>query len=230
MIEDMYPRGYASKSIIWIDQISPNRRGGWEPREANIRQFSAKFYDRLALGSDPMLVLLVVLERHAWVVESVEAIISDGKLRNPYLDCHLLFFKDAGDRIGVRSAIDDFGLQENEASEALPHELVSRKLQGKVLCVSMDGKTSIVDSLRRAGFPDSVLSELFVEQRIPAGKNSNLMAQIGSQSGNHFCLLYAWEGLRTTTPDVKRGFQKCYEARSATKVVSLFKDWIVEGV
>jgi hypothetical protein len=216
------------QSIIWIGQVGA-RRGAdpWKPREANLTELSGRFFERVSAGSDSILILLAVLNEHEWVAESVESIIARGVQISSGIKFELKTFKHASDQGGVLDAIAQFGLR---APTQLSCERVRRRLDGrKVLCVSMDGRTSILDSLKRAGFADETITSYFEEERIAGGKNSNLMERLVSLSSKYGFLLYAWEGLRTSTPAVKCSFGKCYEAQTASKVVALFKQWISEG-
>lgn len=227
-LENTCPEYLQNQSVVWIRQVAPRRQNGsWKPGAANFNEFSGRFFERISAGSDPILVLLVVPDDHTWVVQSAEAIIE--RATNEFgVQCHLKTFQHASDQSGVLDAISEFKLQ---APPQLSYGKVAEKIGGRrVLCVSMEGRTSILDSLKRAGFPEETISACFDETRILGGKNSNLMEYLISSSKKYGCLLYAWDGLRTSTADVKGSFGKCYEAPTAAKVVHLFKRWILEGV
>jgi hypothetical protein len=100
----------------------------------------------------------------------------------------------------------------------------SRIADGKILCVSLQGKTSICSALRRAGFSADAITECFAEEQYKGGRNSNLMQDLKSKAQYHSCLLYAWAGLRTSTSDVKEAYKYgCHEASTVSQVVELFK-------
>ena len=102
---------------------------------------------------------------------------------------------------------------------------------GKIICVSLAGKTSILVALQRAGFSSAAIAECFEEEVIEGAKNSNLNSHLKSRAGSYPYLIYAWDGARTSTPEVKKAYAiDCVEARSAAQVVEIFKKWITEGV
>ena len=101
---------------------------------------------------------------------------------------------------------------------------------GQILCMSLHGKTSVYTALERAGFSPVAIRECFHEEIRLGARNSNLMVDLKSCADKYTYLIYAWEGLRTLSPDVKKRFKYgCQEARSAAQVVDLFKSWIMEG-
>lgn len=227
-LENACPEYLQNRSVVWIRQVAPRKQDDpWKPAAANFNEFSGRFFERISAGSDSILILLVVPDEHPWVVQSAKAIIE--RATNEHgVQCDLKTFQHASDQSGVLDAISEFKLQ---APPRLSQGKVAEKTGGrKVLCVSMQGRTSILDSLKRAGFPEETISACFDETRIVGSKNSNLMEHLISSSKTYGCLLYAWDGLRTSTADVKGSFGKCYEAPTAAKVVDLFKRWILEGV
>ena len=100
---------------------------------------------------------------------------------------------------------------------------------GRVLCVSLEGKTSIIEALERAGFASDAVSQCFEEERVEGGRNSGLLQHLSSRSLQYRYLLYAFDGLRTLSPAIKHKFVKCWEAPNAAKVVAQFKKWITQG-
>lgn len=118
---------------------------------------------------------------------------------------------------------------EIETQPQIAVEIIRKKVSsGKILCVSLAGKTSIPSALQRAGFSPAAIEECFEEEVIEGARNSNLNSHLKSRAGSYPYLIYAWEGARTSTPEVKDGFAiGCVEARSAAQVVELFKKWIM---
>jgi len=215
------PEHLENRSVIWIRQIGVGR-------EANLKELSGAYFDRVRPGVESVLVLLAVVRGREFVIDAVRGIIARGKESSAQTECELLVFKNAGDRNGVLDRIIAFGLQ---SPTALSCGAIRAKISdGRILCVSMKGRTSILDSLSRAGFTGEAIQTFFDEERIEGARNSSLMEYLDSRSRNYKYLLYAWDGLRTLKSEVKRGFEKCYEAPSASKVVDLFRRWIVEGV
>jgi hypothetical protein len=133
-----------------------------------------------------------------------------------------------GDKQWVLTAIAEYSLPLPWDHIAESH-LRARIGSNTVLCVSMSGRTSILDALRRAKFENSAIAKCFLEERINGARNSSLIEHIGSRANQHRYLLYAWEGLRTIKPEVKDRFEKAYEAHSAAAVVELFRRWIADG-
>jgi hypothetical protein len=90
----------------------------------------------------------------------------------------------------------------------------------------MEGTTSVLDALRRSGFSDATLAMFFEEERIGGARNSGLMEHLAARADQFACLLYAFHGLRTLTPEVKGKFRKCYEAPSAAKLAQIALRWM----
>jgi hypothetical protein len=98
----------------------------------------------------------------------------------------------------------------------------------RVLCANLEGKTSFFEALIRAGVPAEACGRFFVERSVTAGRNSNLMSVLGEEAKICDHLLYAWDGLRTLTPAVKRKFKgKAYEAQTGPKVIEIFRKWLL---
>lgn len=214
--EGPYSEHQASGSLIWIRQKAMNR-------EVNLHEFSARFFDRVK-QADSVLTLLAILKGREWVEASVLGIIGRAKESVPDLSCELLTFRNAGDRNGVTKALDAFGLP--SPSLVAREKMRTKVADEKVLCVSLEGKTSILDALGRAGFGAETIQAHFCEERIDGARNSGLMEHLALRSIQYKHLLYAWDGLRTLTPAVSRKFTTCCEAPNAAKVVQLFKRWI----
>lgn len=214
--EGPYSEHQASGSLVWIRQKAMNR-------EVNLHEFSARFFDRVK-QADSVLTLLAILKGREWVDASVRGIIARGKENRPDLSCEMQTFRNAGDRDGVMRALDAFGLP---SPSLIGREKVRAKVsEEKVLCVSLEGKTSILDALARAGFEAETIQAHFHEERIDGSRNSGLMEHLALRAVQYKHLLYAWDGLRTLKPEVGRKFTTCCEAPNAAKVVQVFKKWI----
>jgi hypothetical protein len=218
IIDDVHSEHLGNGSLIWIRQ-GPNGM-------ASMNEFSERFFDLIKVA-DSILVLLAAPRGREYVVQSVEGILQKGKEKRENLTCELVPFKNAGDRDGVLQRLKDFGLPDSVAVDVAT--IRSKIPDGQVLCVSGDGKTRILEALIRASFSEEAVETCFCEKRIEGGRNSNLMEAIESRSDQHTHLIYAWGGLRSMPPKVKRKFHKCYEAQNAAKVVQMFKDYITEG-
>jgi hypothetical protein len=214
--EEPYSGHQASGSLVWIRQKAMNR-------EVNLHEFSSRFFDRVK-QADSVLTLLAILRGREWVEASVQGIITRAKETMPDLNSEVLTFRNAGDRSGVIKALDAFGLA---SPSLIGREKVRAKVsEDKVLCVSLEGKTSILDALLRAGFEAETIQAHFHEERIDGARNSGLMEHLALRAVQYKHLLYAWDGLRTLKPEVGRKFTTCCEAPNAAKVVQLFKKWI----
>ena len=219
-LDEVYSEHQKNGSLIWIRQKGMNR-------EVNLGEFSEQFFDRVK-SANSVLVLLTVLRGREWVESSVRAMIEKAKSENDALQCELKVFSNAGDRKGVVEALENFELPSPDFVQVTT--IRQRIPEGKILCVSLEGKTKIVDALGRAGFTEEAIEECFLEERIEGARNSNLMEHLSSRSKQHSHLLYAWEGLRTLKPEVKDKFEKCYEGQSAAVIAAMFKKWVMEGV
>lgn len=214
--EGPYSEHQASGSLVWIRQKAVNR-------EVNLHEFSARFFDRVK-HADSALILLAILKEREWVEASVQGMIDRARESMPDLGCEMLTFRNAGDRNGVMNALDAFGLP---SPTVIGREKVCARVSGgKVLCVSLEGKTSILDALGRAGFDAEAIHAHFHEERIVGARNSGLIEHLALRAAQYKHLLYAWDGLRTLKPDVGRKFTTCCEAPNAAKVVQIFKKWI----
>lgn len=221
-LDHHYSEQLQNGSLIWIRQAGQNR-------EANLKEFAGRFNDRMKRDApESVLVLLAVLKTcESWLENAVQGIIRRG-IGGGTTKYEVVIWKNAGDRDWVLEQVKRFELPVTVEVET--PTIRAKVPQGKILCISMSGKTSVLDSLRRAGFSADAIHECFEEERIKGSKNSGLMELLAARSNHHTHLIYAWDGLRTLKPEVKGKFAKCYEASSAAKVTELLKRWILEGV
>jgi hypothetical protein len=220
ILDERYPNHLNTQTVIWIRQ-----RNG---REANLNDLAGRLFGRLKEGSEKVLVLLGVPRGSEWIVDSVRKMLERGKDQYSEANFDLRTFENLGDRVGVQDAILSFEpLDIGEISAAMVRKKAGN--EGRILCVSLDGKTQICDALKRAGFSDAAVEECFTEERIPGARNSNLIEQLGAKSKHYTHLLYAWDGLRTLKPATKGKYSVCYEAPTASMVVDLFRRWIVSN-
>jgi len=167
-------------------------------------------------------MILHVPRGRAWVTASIEGI-----LKNSTVEFDIKPFYNDGDCEGVLKCLAEFGL-------ATPDPLdcggVRKKIPcGKILCISLDTKTSVIDGLTRAGFAPETIAECFEEERIEGGQNSGLLQHLSSRSLQYRYLIYAFDGLRHLSPAVKHKFVKYWNQANAAKVVAQFKKWIMEA-
>lgn len=227
-VEEAYPEHLKNRSVVWIPQEGVKTLP--PPRAVNLNQFVSQFLDRVK-SAESIMILLALPAGQEWVEEKIWNIVERGVDLNPHLSFFdVVPFKDASDRNGVIKAIKEFDIP-----LAVPIGIESiriKVIQGKILCVSCEGKPSILEALRRTGFAPESIETCFEEERINPGKNSNLMNLLTERAKQYPQLLYAWDGgLRYLHPKVKSKFSThCFEAQGAAKVVERFKEWIMEGV
>jgi len=211
-LASIYAERLKDGSIIWIGQKAHGR-------EANLSEFSALYLEKCKAGAERILVLVAQIRGREFVVDAVQGIMqASGSGEKP------IPFENAGDRDGVLQCIADFG---PDGPTELSCEAIQSKIpKGRILCVSLDRNTSVLDALRRAGFSEVALRTFFEEERIAGARNSGLMEHLAARSKQYSYLLYSFQGLRTLTPEVKGKFERCYEAPTAAKLAELARRWM----
>lgn len=207
-----YPEEIYRERLIWI----PNGR-------ESLTVFKGRFYD-VVKSADSLLVCLGRSGPQRHLEDAMRGIIAVAQAQYP-TPIEFAPFGNIYDAAPVLELVNIFGIgtQQQIDVDAIRNKVAS----GKVLCVSLAGKTSILVALRRAGFSPAAITECFEEEVIAGGRNSNLNAHLKSQAKSYSSLIYAWEGARTSTPDVKTAFSTtCVEGQSAAQAVELFKKWI----
>jgi hypothetical protein len=218
-LTEHYQEYLSNQSIIWIRQIAPNREG-------NLTELSTRLFDRIANGAASILIILAVPRGRHWVINSVNQILERGKSEHPSVSFQIETLENLGGAKRIAELIEEFGAA---SPQRISLQQVRERIgRDSVLCMSMDGRTSIIDALRRVGFDDDAI-DFFVEEKIAGARNSNLMDHIDGRSEVHSYLLYAWDGLRTLKPEIKKKFKKSYEGANAAQVASLFRKWILSG-
>ena len=221
-MEKTYSAQLGAGTLVFIRQIS----GKPIP---DLQDFNSRFSD-LAPRCASIKVLLAVLHNYAWVEEKVSAVIERIRQRHPDVNIELSAPPRPEAGVGVVAEliqeIEEFGLPE---PEAVTIQILERVLGStKVLCMCLDGKSGFGEALARANFPPESIGRFFVERCIGPGRNSNLMNIVSQEARHCEHFLYAWDGLRTLKPDVKRKFSgKAYEAQTAAKVIEIFRKWIL---
>jgi hypothetical protein len=174
-----------------------------------------------------LLVVAASLDNYEWVPMRIEEMVVTIGRRTAGLEVRTEIRKSATDPKEILQLIADFAL---EPPLPISVELLRTALRDtKVLCVSMEGRTTLRDALMRAGFPEEAWDLYFVERIIPGARNSNLLNSIGLESHQCTHLLYAWDGLRTLSSAVKKKFKgKQYECPTAAQVAEAFKRWVLK--
>jgi hypothetical protein len=181
----------------------------------------------VAKNTDRVCIIVHVPRGREWVAASIQGIVERGKESNANLQCEVVPLGNDADCDGVLKCVAGFDLP---APDPLNSAEIRKKIPaGKILCMSLEGKTSVNDALERAGFSPQTIAECFEVQPREGGHNSNLLQHLASRSLQYRYLVYAFEGLRTLSPAIKHKFTKCWEAPNAAKAVALFKKWITEG-
>jgi hypothetical protein len=188
--------------------------------------FKERFYD-VVQTADCLLVCLGRAGSQRYLEDAVAGIIAVAQEQYPAM-IQVRAFGNLYDSAPIVELVESFGLETESQIGIL--DVRSKVADGKILCVSLEGKTSIFSALQRAGFSTDAIRECFSEEQYKGGRNSNLMQDLKSRAQSHSCLLYAWGGLRTSTPDVKDAYIfGCHEAPTASLVVDLFKRSLTEG-
>jgi hypothetical protein len=221
-LEKSYSAQLGAGTLVFVRQIS----GKPIP---DLQDFNSRFSD-LVPKCTSIKVLLAILRNYEWVEEKVCAVIERMRQRHPDVKIELSAPPRAEAGVGVApeliKEIEEFGLPE---PEAITIQILEEVLgTTHVLCMCLEGKAGFSEALVRANFPPESTGRFFTLRGVSPGRNSNLM-NIASQEAKH-CehLLYAWDGLRTLKPDVKRKFSgKAYEAQTAAKVIEIFRRWIL---
>lgn len=221
-LEGRFTKQMDVSSLVWISQVS-------DGREPDLRKFGASLGSQLKNGAKHVLVLVAILAGKGWVKECVHAIISDAQ--SHYHDAKIdVVFETKVSRSNQESIlakIAEFDIP--EPCEITAEVMRSRLAGQKVLCVVMDGQTGFDESLRRAGFPEGCICDEFFEHMVvPNGRNSNLLAVLHGKAEQYRHLLYAFTGLRTLSPLIKKRYSVfAYEAPTTRDVVNVFKRWLL---
>ena len=218
-LEREYSAQIAEKTLILVKQAQPRPI-------PNISEIASRLSEASSRAQS-ILIITASLARYPWVPEKVQEMACAEENRIAGLTIRTEVQRHANDWQSIIKILNDFGLA---PPSSVPVEVVRRALgKTRVLCVSMEGRTTIRAALQRAGFPESALDEFCIERVIPAGKNPNLLSSISAESSTCAHLLYAWHGLRTLSPTVKKRFKgKQYESATAAQVAEAFKRWVLK--
>jgi hypothetical protein len=216
-LNERYPENVYRDRLVWI----PSGKG-------SIAAFKGRFYD-VAKTAEGVLVCLGRSDSERFIEGAMRNIIAVAEQQYANTPIQFRVFGNVYDSGPVIQVIESYELEtQPQISSAT---IRARIPTGKILCMSLNGKTAILTALQRAGFSPAAIGECFEEEVRIGARNSNLMQDLEARAQAYSYLLYAWEGLRTMTPTVKKGFTYgCREARSAAQVVELFKKWITDGV
>ena len=210
-----YPETSYQDRLIWI-----------ESGKRTLVDFKERFYD-VVQTAEGLLVCLGRAGPQRHLEDNMRGIIgvAEGQYATPI---RFETFGNLYDSVPIVALVESFGL-EREATIGVDH-VRSKVTEGKILCVSLEGKTTVFAALQRIGVSTEALNEFFVEEIVKGGRNSNLMQHLKQRAQHHSCLLYAWGGLRTSTPEVKAAYRfDCREAQSASQVAEMFRKWMTEG-
>jgi hypothetical protein len=161
--------------------------------------------------------LLIVLGRStSWIEDSVVAVLAERECESR---TKLEVRDDLRDAAPIVSRLAAFGLSPQPAEEDTA--LLMKGLEGeRLFCVRSASQPSFERTLVRFGFTFDPTQ--FVEEIVPASKNSNLVQSLGGKAEQFDWLLYAWSGLRTLPSEVKRKFRRgALEADSPAKVAAM---------
>jgi hypothetical protein len=216
-LKECYPEDTYSDRILWISSGN-----------GTVTAFKGRYYDVVSTA-DSILVCVGASSKQKALLLGVDGIVSSGAAAYPQTPVKVEKFGNLFDGAPVLACVKQFGV---EAQPPISVAQIRRRIPaGKILCVSPAGKTTIKVALERIGFSVDALNECFEEKLCQTARNSNLMQELESRAKTYPCLLYAWEGLRTSDPEIQKKYTHGWlEARSAAQVAALFHKWIVEGV
>lgn len=214
-LNECYPENTYRDRLIWI----PKGPG-------SLAVFKGRFYD-VVRTAEGLLICLGRAKSESYLEEAMRGIIriAQEQYATP-INCKV--FGNLYEAAPVIELVKCFAI---ETQPQIAVEAVRKKIsRGKIICISLAGKTSILAALERAGFSTAAITECFEEEVVEGARNSNLNSHLKSKAGSYSYLIYAWEGARTISPEAKDAFAVgCAEGRSAAQVVALFKKWITEG-
>jgi hypothetical protein len=202
-------------SIIWVAE-----RQGVASDLAKLKEvFTSTLSSRKPEEALVLFAIPLVNDR-AWAEPRLQELIA--KARTQYSTCSMTLEieRDFGDFNHVEAR-----LRAVQFPDIVPIsiDLLRNRLGGnKVICISAEGRTSILEALRRAGFPQDCIEQFFDEEIIATGRNSTLMEHLQGYAKGYCHMLYAWESLRTSSGGLVRAFKRkgiFIEANSAAKVV-----------
>jgi len=209
-IEREYAAQIDAKILLCIRQGPPNM--------PDFSLLSTRLH-QLPRSVDSLVVLLATFRDKAWVKNKVEAMTAIAGVKT-----EIIIYKNAG----YQKLVEDIASMGLAIPDAINMEGL-RKILGedKVLCVSANGRPKFCGALKRNGFSEEAVAAFFVERIVSSGKNSNLLSVLSEAGKSCQHLLYAYDGLRTLSPEAKASFSgKCYEAVTAGKVVIVFRKWL----
>ena len=198
-------------------------------RRADLQTIPGKFKSRLFQLLDgeakEVLVVLALTRDTSWIKHVIEATIEQAKSCFRTTSVQLRTNTDA---LAVEKVIDElvrFGI---ENQNTIPRSALEKKLgQRRVLFVWREGSTPPSVVLQRCGFIESDIRDFFEELAIRPGRNSNLIRLLANKAQQYDHLLYAWKGLRTLPPEIKRRFKGiALEASDTTRVSNMFVRWL----
>jgi hypothetical protein len=211
-----YPESVYADRIHWI-----------AADKGSIEAFKGRFYE-VVKTAEALLVCLGRSEAEKRIEDAIRGIVNVGK-KHYQKPIDFEVFGNKYDPLPVVERVKSFGVESEP--QIGPDDIRPKIPSGKILCMSLAGKTTIITALQRIGFSNASIRECFQEEVRTGARNSNLNQDLQTRARTYTYLLYAWEGLRHITPEAKKSFRfGCHDARSAAQVVVLFKKWITEGV
>ena len=223
-----FPKQVEVSSIVWV----PQRGNGREP---DLGKLNSVLNQQLKNGATNVLVLVAIIAGKDWVRQVVQGMVAE--VRSRYGEAEILVDFETkvsrSNQDSILARIAEFNIPPPEPTPEpceITLEVMRARLAGrKVLCVVLDGRTSFDEALERAGFPENCICDEFFEHMVvPGGRNSNLMETLHKRAEHHQHLLYAFTGLRTLSPRIKKRYSIfAYEGPNTREVVNLFKRWLL---
>jgi hypothetical protein len=214
-LNDCFPEHIYQDRLIWIPQGNNS-----------LEAFKGRLYN-IVKTAEGVLVCLGRPGPKRFLEDAARGIIRVAQQQNS-IPVQFQAFGNIFDATPVIDLVKSFGIDAEPQIEVA--DIRKKVTNGKILCVSLAGKTSVLVALQRAKFSHAAIAECFEEEIVEGGKNSNLNSHLKSRAGSFPVLIYAWEGARTSTSEVKTAFAiTCVEAQSAAQVVELFKKWVMDA-
>lgn len=171
--------GFFDRVKIALDECYPDQayrdRLIWIPHgQRMLAAFKGRFYE-LVKSADGVLICLGRSKRDIHLEHAVAGMVSVAQEQSP-CKIRVQVFGNLYDPRCVLELVKSFGI---ETQPQINSDVVRLRVpDGKILCMSLDGKTSIFTSLVRAGFSPATISECFHEEIRIGGRNSNLMEEL----------------------------------------------------
>lgn len=212
-----YGAAFDRGSLLWIPMQARNR-----PNVEIFKQaLKVVLQDRT---SDPVHVLLGTARGEEWIHHAVTRIVESMEGAREHKRVSLWTFANLQDADALIRKLEECAFCVDDAPVITEAMLAEYLGDSKVLCVRPVWQASYRDALERAGISAALIDRYFVEDAVPAGRNSNLVQQLDCLSAQFGFLLYAFHGLRHLPPNTKQKYKGgAFPEATTAAVVAIFK-------